>query len=41
MSGSGEPSAAINLIKKRADSKEFVGNVSTEVGSWNKKKHSS
>jgi len=38
ISGAGDPSAAINLIKKRANSKEFEGTASVEVGSWNKYK---
>jgi len=38
ISGAGDPSAAINLIKKRANSKEVTGNVSIEGGSWNKYK---
>lgn len=35
LSGAGNPSASINLIRKHADSKEFKGEVSASVGSWN------
>lgn len=34
--GSGNPSMSINLVRKRANSKELKGYVSTEIGSWNK-----
>lgn len=37
--GSGNPSAAINLVRKHADSREFTGNVSAEYGSWNKQRY--
>jgi outer membrane receptor for ferric coprogen and ferric-rhodotorulic acid len=33
--GAGDPSAAINLVRKRATSKEFAGEVELGVGSWN------
>lgn len=33
--GAGDPSAAINLVRKRADSTEFKGDVELGVGSWN------
>lgn len=32
--GTGDPSAVVNLVRKKADSREFKGSVSTEVGSW-------
>lgn len=34
MTGAGNPSAAINLIRKRP-TKEFMGNTSVSVGNWN------
>ena len=34
VTGAGEPSAAINLVRKHADSRTFTGSVATEVGSW-------
>lgn len=37
--GSGNPSAAINMVRKHADSKEFTTNVSAEYGSWNKQRY--
>ncbi|WP_435954220.1 ferric-rhodotorulic acid/ferric-coprogen receptor FhuE [Dryocola sp. BD626] len=37
--GSGNPSAAINMIRKHADSREFTTNVSAEYGSWNKQRY--
>ncbi len=39
MNGSGEPSASVNMIRKRATSKEFVGNVSASYGSWDKQRY--
>ena len=36
--GAGDPSAAVNLVRKRASSKDFKGTINLEVGSWNKKK---
>ncbi|MBL8257069.1 MAG: TonB-dependent siderophore receptor [Pseudoxanthomonas mexicana] len=35
MVGTGSPSAVINLIRKKADSREFGGKVAAEYGSWN------
>ncbi|MCH4248943.1 MAG: TonB-dependent siderophore receptor [Acinetobacter populi] len=35
MTGPGNPSAAINMVRKRATSKEFTGNVGVSAGSWN------
>lgn len=34
LNGTGEPSATINLVRKRADSKTLTGSVTTELGSW-------
>ena len=34
LNGTGEPSATINLVRKRATSKTFSGSVSAELGSW-------
>lgn len=39
MTGTGNPSASINMIRKHATSREFTGNVSAEYGSWNKKRY--
>ena len=39
MNGAGEPSASVNLIRKRATSKEFVGNVSASYGSWDQQRY--
>lgn len=34
MVGTGSPSAVVNLIRKKADSREFAGNLTVEYGSW-------
>ncbi|MFT4196004.1 TonB-dependent siderophore receptor [Ottowia sp.] len=34
LNGTGDPSATINLVRKRADSKTFTGAVTAEAGSW-------
>ncbi|RRD56775.1 TonB-dependent siderophore receptor [Comamonadaceae bacterium OH2545_COT-014] len=34
MTGTGEPSASVNMIRKRADSDVFTGQVQGELGSW-------
>ncbi|MEH0876001.1 ferric-rhodotorulic acid/ferric-coprogen receptor FhuE [Pectobacterium cacticida] len=39
MTGAGSPAASINMIRKRADSKAFVGNLSASYGSWNKQRY--
>lgn len=39
MTGTGNPSASINMIRKHATSREFKGNISTEYGSWNKQRY--
>ncbi|MGZ0753133.1 ferric-rhodotorulic acid/ferric-coprogen receptor FhuE [Kluyvera sichuanensis] len=39
MSGSGNPSAYVNMVRKHADSREFQGNVSATYGSWDKQRY--
>ena len=34
LTGAGEPSASVNLVRKRADSKEFRGEAQVSAGSW-------
>ncbi|AUI08996.1 MULTISPECIES: ferric-rhodotorulic acid/ferric-coprogen receptor FhuE [Stenotrophomonas] len=34
LSGAGNPSASVNLVRKHADSAELAGSVSVNVGSW-------
>lgn len=34
LSGAGNPSASVNLIRKHADSAELTGSVAVDVGSW-------
>lgn len=34
LSGAGNPSASVNLIRKHADSRELTGSVSLNVGQW-------
>jgi outer membrane receptor for ferric coprogen and ferric-rhodotorulic acid len=34
LGGAGDPSAAVNLVRKHADSKTFTGSVSAQLGSW-------
>ncbi|CAN7393957.1 TonB-dependent siderophore receptor [Phenylobacterium sp. LjRoot164] len=36
LTGAGDPSASINLVRKHADAREFGGSVSAAAGSWNK-----
>ncbi|PLR30828.1 ferric-rhodotorulic acid/ferric-coprogen receptor FhuE [Chimaeribacter californicus] len=38
MTGTGNPSAAINMVRKHADSREFQGSVSGSYGSWDKQR---
>ncbi|MEI1718297.1 TonB-dependent siderophore receptor [Acinetobacter baumannii] len=33
--GAGNPAMATNLVRKRANAKEFTGNLNTSYGSWN------
>ncbi|ARU59483.1 putative TonB-dependent receptor [Oleiphilus messinensis] len=35
MTGTGNPAASINLVRKHADSRTLAGNVSVEAGQWN------
>ncbi len=35
LTGAGNPSASINLVRKRADSKEFTGTGTVSAGRWN------
>lgn len=37
LTGTGDPSGSINLVRKKADSVDFNGHVSAAVGSWNHK----
>nr|WP_145003785.1 ferric-rhodotorulic acid/ferric-coprogen receptor FhuE [Pseudomonas psychrotolerans] len=34
LAGAGEPSASVNLVRKRADSREFQGEAQISAGSW-------
>jgi outer membrane receptor for ferric coprogen and ferric-rhodotorulic acid len=38
MTGAGNPSAAINLVRKHADSKKLSGWVEAGIGSWNERR---
>jgi outer membrane receptor for ferric coprogen and ferric-rhodotorulic acid len=38
MTGAGNPSAAINLIRKRATSKELTGTAEVAIGRWNERR---
>ena len=37
VSGSGNPGASVNFVRKHADSREFTGSVSGSLGSWDKR----
>lgn len=37
LSGAGNPSAAVNLVRKHANSKTLTGSFSAELGSWNQR----
>ncbi|HDR2710007.1 TPA: ferric-rhodotorulic acid/ferric-coprogen receptor FhuE [Enterobacter mori] len=39
MTGAGDPGATVNMVRKRADSKTFRGNVSASYGSWNTQRY--
>ncbi len=39
MSGTGNPAAYVNMVRKHADSPEFKGNVSASYGSWDKQRY--
>jgi outer membrane receptor for ferric coprogen and ferric-rhodotorulic acid len=36
--GAGDPSAAINMVRKRASSKELTGSAELGIGSWNERR---
>ncbi|MFJ5398720.1 ferric-rhodotorulic acid/ferric-coprogen receptor FhuE [Pectobacterium sp. 21LCBS03] len=38
MTGTGNPAAAVNMVRKHADSREFKGSVSGSYGSWDKQR---
>ena len=35
LQGAGEPSASINMVRKKADARAFEGEINLEAGSWN------
>ena len=39
MTGAGNPSAAVNMVRKHADSKTATGELSAIYGSWNKQRY--
>lgn len=39
LTGTGNPAASINMIRKHATSREFKGEVSAEYGSWDKQRY--
>lgn len=39
LTGTGNPAASINMIRKHATSREFKGEVTAEYGSWNKQRY--
>ncbi|XTZ36888.1 ferric-rhodotorulic acid/ferric-coprogen receptor FhuE [Salmonella enterica] len=39
MSGTGNPSAYVNMVRKHADSKEFKGSATATYGSWDKQRY--
>nr|WP_318382338.1 ferric-rhodotorulic acid/ferric-coprogen receptor FhuE [uncultured Enterobacter sp.] len=39
MSGTGNPSAYVNMVRKHADSKEFKGSATATYGSWNNQRY--
>jgi outer membrane receptor for ferric coprogen and ferric-rhodotorulic acid len=39
MTGTGNPGAAINMIRKKADSKTFAGNLSAGYGTWDNQRY--
>lgn len=39
LTGAGNPSAAVNMVRKHADSRQPEGEVSTSFGSWNKQRY--
>lgn len=39
MTGAGNPSASVNMVRKHADSREFQGSVSGSYGTWDKQRY--
>ncbi len=39
LTGTGNPSATVNMVRKHATSKEVTGNVSASYGSWNNQRY--
>ncbi|EHD22317.1 MULTISPECIES: ferric-rhodotorulic acid/ferric-coprogen receptor FhuE [Brenneria] len=39
MNGTGNPSAYVNMVRKHADSREFVGSATATYGSWDKQRY--
>ncbi|ORM88062.1 ferric-rhodotorulic acid/ferric-coprogen receptor FhuE [Pantoea cypripedii] len=39
MTGAGSPAASVNMVRKRADSKEFKADVSASYGSWDNQRY--
>lgn len=39
MTGTGNPGAAVNMIRKKADGKTFTGNLSASYGSWDNQRY--
>ncbi|WP_034947184.1 ferric-rhodotorulic acid/ferric-coprogen receptor FhuE [Erwinia oleae] len=39
MTGAGNPSASVNMVRKHADSRAFTGNLSASYGSWDKQRY--
>ncbi|QCR38167.1 ferric-rhodotorulic acid/ferric-coprogen receptor FhuE [Nissabacter sp. SGAir0207] len=39
MSGAGNPSASVNMVRKHADSRELTGSLSASYGSWDKQRY--
>ncbi len=37
MSGAGDPSAAVNMVRKHANSTELAGQLTAEIGSWSQR----
>lgn len=38
LTGAGDPSGSINLVRKHADAREFKGSVTATLGSWDKRR---
>ncbi|MBJ7223253.1 ferric-rhodotorulic acid/ferric-coprogen receptor FhuE [Brenneria sp. L3-3C-1] len=39
LTGAGNPSASVNMVRKHADSREFIGSVSGSYGSWDNQRY--